>query len=116
MMNLDILMFVAFGIFILLLFWRMKERLKGNSEMQELGMNKTTFNWTKFRKCWMIVQLFVLFVLLFYMVPLLWQDFQMLNEHNWMKVALRCLIFIFTIYILFVKIWELLKKRKTKMK
>lgn len=108
-MNLDILISVAFGIFIVLLVWRMRERLKENSENQNYKVNEEESGWASFRKWWMIVQLIVLCGLLFYMVPLLWKDFQSLEERNCMQVVLRCLVFIFTIYILFVRIGKRLK-------
>lgn len=115
-MNLDTLMLVAFGIFIVLLVWRARERLKEGSENHEYKINKTKSVWDIPRKWWMIVQVVILSGLLFYMLPLLWKDFQLLEECDVVQVALRCLVFIFTIYILFVRIGKWLKEHRTNSK
>lgn len=115
-MNLDKLMLVAFGIFIVLLLWRMHSRLKESSGIDGRDIDGKKSGWTDFRKWWQIVLLVVLCGLLFYMVPLLWKDFQSFEECEGVQLVLRCLIFILTIYILFVGIRKWLKERKVNIK
>ena len=115
-MNLDTLMSVAFGIFIVLLIWRMRERLKENSEKQECKTDENKSGWANFRKWWRIVQLVILCGLLFYMMPLLWKDFQFFEERDSIQVALRCLVFVFTIYVIFVRIGKCIKEYRKNIK
>ncbi len=115
-MNLDTLMLGAFGIFVVLLIWWMREMLKKNAVKHGSKIAERKSAWINFNRWRMIVLLIILFGLLFYMVPLLWKDFQMLEERDYMLVGLRCLVFIFTISILFIKIGKYLKGRRVNTK
>lgn len=101
-MNRDALMLGAFALFLILvvILWR-----KTCNEKQ-----KQTTLFVGRRRIFKIIQLLILFGLLIYMIPLLWMDLQDVAQIVWSEFLLRCLIFVITIYILFLGIRRLLGK------
>lgn len=94
-MSRDTLVLAAFCIFIVILVVRMRQRyreLKNHPEQEERWKE------SRWRYTLLVVQFVVLGGLMLYMVPLLMDDFERWREVDKMKVFLRCLIFIFTIY------------------
>ncbi len=103
-MSKDTLMLVAFCLFVLLLGMRMKQRYaEWKSEKDGSGSVPGTFperkRGNKRRRLLFVIQLFVLGGLLVYMTPILIRDFIGPDQVAPVNLFLRCLIFIFTIYI-----------------
>ena len=103
-MSKDTLMLVAFGLFVLLLGMRMKQRyVEWKSEKDGSGNVPGTFperkEGNKRRRVLFVIQLFVLGGLLVYMTPILVRDFIGPDQVAPVNLFLRCLIFIFTIYV-----------------
>lgn len=117
-MSKDTIIFVAFCVFALLVGMRLKQRWsewRKNKEPEE-KINKNQRSKTaqaeepaevrakRLRResrvrFFTIVQLFVLGGLMVYMIPALVRDFMIPGRVDAMNIILRCLIFIFTIYI-----------------
>lgn len=116
-MDRDTLILVAFCIFALLLGMRLKQRLGAwKKQKNEVKMNKNQrpkmahaeepaevrakrLRREKRIRRFTIVQLLVLLGLMIYMVPALIKDFMVPGRVDVSNLFLRCLIFIFTIYI-----------------
>lgn len=103
----DTLILGAFCIFILLLGFRMKQRYREWKQAER--QKKMDGSASRLRRIVTIVQLVVLAGLMVYMIPILFRDFSHLEEVGRVNLFLRCLIFIFTIYIL---IWGIIRLRK----
>lgn len=91
-MNSDTVILAAFGLFVLLVVFRSRP----NRTVPDGGKPGKV---SRFRSVWAIVRLVVLGGLMVYMVPVLWRDFRTFEDNARMEVFLRCLIFVFTIYI-----------------
>lgn len=117
-MSKDTLIFVAFCVFAFLVGMRMKQRWSEwrKKKQPEVRVNKNQRPKSehvdeppevKARRLrresrvrfFTIAQLFVLAGLMFYMVPALVRDFMLPGRVDAMNIILRCLIFVFTIYI-----------------
>ena len=66
---------------------------------------------SRFRLVFRIAGLVVLGGLIIYMVPVLWRDFRMFGQGRLIEFFLRCLIFVFTIYIFGSGVRILLQRR-----
>lgn len=117
-MSKDTLIFVAFCVFAFLVGMRMKQRWSEwrKKKQPEVRVNKNQRPKTEHAdeppevkarrlrresrvRFFTIAQLFVLAGLMFYMVPALVRDFMLPGRVDAMNIILRCLIFVFTIYI-----------------
>lgn len=116
-MSRDTLILIAFCVFAFLLGIRIKQRFSGmKSKKNEVPLNKNqrpkraqTEEPPEVRerrlrrerrvRFFTIAQLFVLAGLMIYMIPALIRDFMVPGRVDMMNIILRCLIFIFTIYI-----------------
>lgn len=103
----DTLILGAFCIFILLLGFRMKQRYAEWKQAER--QKKLNGHESRLRRIVTIVQLVVLAGLMVYMIPVLVRDFSHLEQVGGVNLFLRCLIFVFTIYIL---IWGIIRLRK----
>lgn len=87
----DTIIFIAFCLFILLLGSRFRQRISESKGGRPEMKRRVRF--------FSIIQLVVLGGLMIYMVPLLIRDFSGPGQAPVTSVILRCLIFVFTIYI-----------------
>ncbi len=94
----------AFCLFVLLLGIRQRLHRTGQGQDQ-------TEDGSRFRLVFRIAGLVVLGGLIIYMVPVLWRDFRMFGQGRLIEFFLRCLIFVFTIYILGSGVRILLQRR-----
>ena len=100
-MDRDTLIFIAFCVFILLLGVRFWQQLRERTERTEAD-----------RRCYFIlIQVIVLGGLLIYMLPWLIRDFKGAEPVLNAGFILRCLIFVFTIYIFISRGRDLLRQR-----
>ncbi len=134
-MNWDIYIFIAFCVFMLLVGMRLKQRLSGGKKAKSVsGIRKNQrpkmaanlaeepplvrekrIRREKRVRFFTIAQLVVLFGLMVFMLPALVKDFMLPEAINWPNFFLRCLIFIFTIYIFilgFLKVFGRGKQEK----
>lgn len=87
----DTIIFIAFCLFILLMGSRFRQRIRESKGTRpEMKRRVRLFS---------MIQLIVLGGLLIYMIPLLIKDFSGQGQLVMTSVILRCLIFVFTIYI-----------------
>lgn len=134
-MNQDTFIFVAFCVFAFLVGMRLKQRWsewkkKKQPEVQIPKNQRSKVEHAdeppevKARRqrresrvrFFTIVQLFVLGGLMFYMVPALVRDFMLPGRVDALNIILRCLIFVFTIYIFilgYVKVFRRKNKGDT---
>lgn len=110
-MNGDTLILAAFVVFVLLLGWRVKARYAELQEREQQAPPEERGRFAHARKWWKAIQLLVLCGLLAYMVPFLWSDFHHLEEQKTIDVVLRCLIFVFTIYVLGWEVVRLIQQK-----
>ena len=87
----DTIIFIAFCLFILLLGSRFRQRITESGGARPEMKRRVRF--------FSIVQLVVLGGLMIYMIPLLIRDFSGPEQPPMTSAILRCLIFVFTIYI-----------------
>lgn len=117
-MNGDIIIFIAFCIFVFLLGIRIKQRL---SEQRDKKTKDNDTGYTpaisekqnRRERILAIIQLCVFGGLAIYMIPILIRDFTMEGQTESLEIFLRCLIFIFTIYI-FILAWIKVLRPKNK--
>lgn len=105
----DTVVFIAFCVFVLLLGIRIKQRWQSGkketpvSEEEEMPKNSIAWNNRLKKKrrrfIFLWIQLMVLAGLSVYMIPFLIRDFTAGNSTPLVNIILRCLIFVFTIYI-----------------
>lgn len=131
-MNMDTFIFVAFCVFAFLLGMRLKQRWsdRRKKKQPEERVNKNQRSKAAYVdeppevkarrlrresrvRFFTIAQLFVLAGLMFYMVPSLVRDFMLPGRVDAVNIILRCLIFVFTIYI-FVLGYVKVSRRKNK--
>lgn len=118
----DTLIFIAFCAFIVLLGIRMIQQFEKKKriavEKEEDKASEPCPVSTKRRRytCfWAIVQVVVLAGLIIYMIPVLIEDFSTGESREISSVFLRCLIFVFTIYI-FIRQWRRVFGKENKEK
>lgn len=110
----DTVIFIAFCFFVVFLGGRIKQGglpvRKGQtpeetpfSEGAEVAgppvVQKSCGGKNRRRFIFLLIQLIVLAVLMIYMIPFLIRDFTQGESTDYLHVILRCLIFVFTIYI-----------------
>ena len=125
-MDRDTLIFIAFCVFILLVIVRFKQdrrqgkntgstddgRLTGTESAGEYSERSTgQVKREKWRRLFAIIQLVVLGGLIIYMIPVLGRGFMAPGEMDMMDIFLRCLIFVFTIYIFIAGCLRLLRRK-----
>lgn len=114
-MDRDTLIFIAFCVFVLLLGVRFWQQLRERTE--KTAADRSTTDETiplpgkSRRRFFILIQVIVLGGLLIYMVPLLIRDFKGTESILNSGFILRCLIFVFTIYILISRGRGLLRQR-----
>ena len=111
----DTLIFIAFCVFILLLGVRFWQQLRERTERTEADRSiadEAVPLPAKSRRCYFIlIQVIVLGGLLIYMLPWLIRDFKGAEPVLNAGFILRCLIFVFTIYIFISRGRDLLRQR-----
>ena len=114
-MDRDTLIFIAFCVFILLLGVRFWQQLRERTERTEADRSiadEAVPLPAKSRRCYFIlIQVIVLGGLLIYMLPWLIRDFKGAEPVLNAGFILRCLIFVFTIYIFISRGRDLLRQR-----
>lgn len=107
----DTLILAAFCVFVLLLGMRMRQRY---AEWKKAGHEgRLDAKESRLRSIITILQLLVLGGLMIYMIPVLIRDFSQPIGEAGVNLFLRCLIFIFTIYIL---VWGLIQLSRQRNK
>lgn len=103
----DTFMVVAFGLFLLLIVFRLRQHHKEKQKQVESSQKRILFT---------VIRLLILGGLLLYMLLVLWEDLDHINQIKGDIFFLRCLIFVITIYILILSIKELFwRKSKENM-
>ena len=110
-MNMDVFIFVAFCIFLLLIILRLKDKLSSKSDLQEVESYETGIKVKSIRTWWLIIQLLVLCALLVPMTKYLYEDFMHLDNRSFMEVGVRVLLFVFAIILLITRITRLFRHR-----
>ena len=111
-MDRDTLIFIAFCVFILLLGVRFWQQLRERTETDRSIADEAVPLPAKSRRCYFIlIQVIVLGGLLIYMLPWLIRDFKGAEPVLNAGFILRCLIFVFTIYIFISRGRDLLRQR-----
>ncbi len=109
----DTFMFIAFCVFVFLVGIRIKQRFNERKQGKINGFQQSDTQYDqmppevkavhlrrkKRTRIFTIILLFVLGGLMIYMIPALVQDFTLIKDVEPRNLFLRCLIFIFTIYI-----------------
>lgn len=128
-MNRDTLIFAAFCVFVLLVGIRLKQRISDRKKQKEkIFGRENLITETEYReevseietrklrrenkkRLLAIVQFFILGGLLIYMILIFCRDFRSLGSLGGMNIVLRCLIFIFTIYIFILGYFKVFKRK-----
>lgn len=107
----DTVIFIAFCVFVLLLGIRIKQRWQPGKKEEEASVSEeeeipetcivrnNRLRKERRRSIFLWIQLMILAVLSVYMIPFLIRDFTAGNPMPLVNIILRCLIFVFTIYI-----------------
>lgn len=128
-MNWDIYIFIAFCVFMLMVGMRIRQRWNNRNKTPERKVNKNQrpkmaasgeppevkarrIRREKRVRFFTIAQLFVLFALMVYMAPSLVRDLMLPQGMDVPNFFLRCLIFVFTIYIFILGYWKAFKRKK----
>lgn len=115
-MNRDLFIFIAFCVFMLLAGMRLKQRFgdkqRRNAEKiaknqrskiakmsEDPEMRRKRENREKRIRRFTILQMIVLFGLILFMIPALVRDLLLVSDIDIPNIFLRCIIFIFSIYI-----------------
>lgn len=109
----DTLILAAFCVFVVLLGMRMKQRFAEWKRNKGQVSAEDSRKESAIRRWFAGIQLVVLGGLLVYMIPALFRDLRSPDEGNMVNLILRCLIFVFTIYIL---IWGTIQTCRRKDK
>lgn len=109
----DTLILAAFCVFVVLLGMRMKQRFAEWKRNKGQVSAEDSRKESAIRRWFAVIQLVVLGGLLVYMIPALFKDLRSPDEGNMVNLILRCLIFVFTIYIL---IWGIIQTCRRKDK
>lgn len=129
-MSRDTFIFIAFCVFLVLAGFRVKQRISGWKQQRQTGVagkKETKTGATeeppevkekrvrreKRVRFFTIAQLVVLAGLMVYMIPALVQDFMYPGRVDSMNLILRCLIFVFTIYIFILAYLKIFAKKQT---
>lgn len=129
-MNWDTYIFIAFCIFMFLVGLRLKQRWgDAKKKKEDVKVNKNQrpkiaaagepeevrvrrVRREKRVRLFTIIQLIVLFGLMVFMIPALVKDFTDPDGIVWSNFLLRCLIFLFTIYVFVIGYVKVFRKKK----
>lgn len=104
-MERDTIILAALCLFVILVGFRLRQRYVERPEQKRIEHS------SRFRLIMTIIQLVVLGGLMIYMIPVLWRDINVPEQVGGMDLFLRCLIFVFTIYIFISGVRVLLRQR-----